>query len=115
MDRRKMLLMKYKYRKPEMGVISFQCLPTQEYFLGPSNDTKADINSNSFKLEANYHPNSILQKLWNQYGKSAFEIGVMKVLPYDEKNADKTDYTKDLEALYSSCIRNIPNARRIKR
>jgi hypothetical protein len=115
MDRKKQLLMESKYRKPEMGIISFRCMPTQDIFIGPSNDTKADINSNSFKLEVNGHPNLILQKLWNQYGKSAFETGVLEVLPYDEKNVDKKDYTKELEELCNRHIRNIPNARRIKR
>jgi hypothetical protein len=54
-----------------------------------------------------------LQKLWNQHGGSAFEIGVLVVLPYDEKDKEKEDYTKELEEMCSRCLRNIERARRI--
>ena len=112
-DRKKQLLMEYKHRKTEMGIISFLCVPTKESFIGHSQDTKAYINSNRFKLEANLHRNSELQKLWNQNGESSFEIGVLDVLPYDEKDKEKEDYTKELEAMCSRYLRNIERARRI--
>ncbi len=113
MDRRKQLQMEYKHRKTEMGIISFRCIPTGESFIGFSQDTKANINSNSFKLGANLHRNSQLQKLWNQYGSSAFEIGVLEVLPYDEKDPEKEDYTAELEELYGRYLENTGGARRI--
>ena len=53
MQRKKQLLGEYKNRKPEMGIISFRCAATEETFLYISKDTKADINSNRFKLSAN--------------------------------------------------------------
>jgi len=56
-NRKKQLLLKYKYRKPEMGIIYFKCISTGDIFIGISKDTKADINSNSFKLGGNLHPN----------------------------------------------------------
>lgn len=113
MDRKKQLLMEYRHRKTEMGIISFHCVPTNESFIGFSQDTKANINSNRFKLGANLHRNSKVQKLWNQYGESAFEIGVLEVLPYDEKDKEKEDYSKELEAVCNRYLRNIENARRI--
>lgn len=113
MDRKKQLLMEYKHRKTEMGIISFLCVPTQDSFIGFSQDTKANINSNRFKLEANLHRDSALQKLWNQYGESAFEIGVLEALPYDEKDKEKEDYTKELEAMCSRYLRNVDKARRM--
>ena len=112
--KRKMLMMQYKFRKPEMGIISFHCLPTGDYFLGPSVDTKADINSNSFQLDAYMHPNSELQGLWKRYGKPAFEVGVAKVLPYDEKEPDRKDYAKELDKLYRKCIKSVPHGRAIR-
>ncbi|MDF2593736.1 MAG: hypothetical protein K0R69_77 [Clostridia bacterium] len=112
MDRRKQLLMEYKNRKTEMGIILFQCVPTQDSFIDYSQDTKAEINSNRFKLDVNLHRNTALQKLWNEYGKDAFEIGVLEILPYDE-DKEKQDYSKELEALCCRYLRNIEKARRI--
>lgn len=111
---KKKLLLKYKYRKPEMGIIYFKCKLTGDIFIDISKDTKASINSNSFKLRGNLHPNSIMQKLWNDYKEDSFEVGVLEVLPYDEKDKDKDDYTKELEALYERKFRSIPKVRRIK-
>jgi hypothetical protein len=115
-NKKKLLLLKYKYRKPEMGIIYYKCISTGDIFIGISKDTKADINGNSFKLRGNLHPNHILQKMWNDYGMDNFEIGVLEVLPYDEKDKDKDkdDYTKELESLYECKSRNLPNAGRIK-
>lgn len=113
-NRKKQLLLKYKYRKPEMGIIYFKCISTGDIFIGISKDTKADINSNSFKLGGKLHPNHILQKIWDDYGRDNFEIGVLEVLPYEEKDKDKDDYTKELESLYERNLRNLSHARRIK-
>lgn len=77
-------------------------------------DTKADINSNSFKLSANGHPNVSLQKLWNEHGEEKFEITVLEVLPYDEKN-EKQDYAMDLEQLLIICLNKVEGTRRLKR
>lgn len=112
--RKKQLLLKYKYKKPEMGIIYAKCTLTEDIFIDIAKDTKANINRNVFQLGYNLHPNSILQKFWNDYGKNNFEIGVLEVLPYDEKEKAKDDYTKELESLYERKLRGTPNARRIK-
>lgn len=109
-QRKKELLEAYKVRKPEMGVISFQCIPTGESFLGISKDTKADLNSNRFKLNANWHPNQRLQELWNQYGEAGFEQTAIKVLKYEDPGADHTD---KLGNLLTQCLQADTNARRI--
>jgi hypothetical protein len=113
-NKKKLLLLKYKYRKPEMGIIYYKCISTGDIFIGISKDTKADINSSSFKLRGKLHPNQILQKMWNDNGMDNFEIGVLEVLPYDKKDKDKDDYTKELESLYERKLRSFPSARRIK-
>ena len=71
-NRKKQLLWEYKNRKPEMGVISYDCIPANKRFLGLAKDTKADINSSSFQLTAGNHPNKDLQKLWREYGSENF-------------------------------------------
>ena len=111
-ERKKQLLEEYKNRKPEMGVISFRCIATEEAFLGISKDTRADFNGTRFKLLANSHPNKQLQNLWNQYGESGFELSVLKVLKYDDP---QVDHTEKLEELREQCLTKDSQARRIWR
>lgn len=110
--RKKQLLEEYENRKPEMGVISFHCAATQETFLGISKDTKADLNSNRFKLTANMHPNKRLQELWNRYSENNFELSVIQVLKYEDLN---TDHTGKLEKMLAQCLESNRDARRIWR
>lgn len=112
MKRKKQLLEEYKNRRPEMGVISYRCIATNESFLGISRDTKADFNSTSTKLAANYHPNKRLQELWNHYGMAGFELSVMKTLKYE--NPDD-DHTAELEELREQCLSLDKQAGRIWR
>ena len=114
MKRKKELLFEYKNRNPEMGVIFFQCVVTQDAFFYPSRNTKADINGNRFQLELGNHPNRVLQTLWKKYGAANFAIAVAEVLPYDEKEADK-DYTADLEKLCELYINRTGKAMKLKR
>lgn len=109
-NRKKELLEAYKNRLPEMGVISYYCKVTNEVFLGISKDTKSDFNSNNFKLAANWHPNKLLQELWNKYGQENFELSVIKVLKYDDLHED---HTEKLESLREQCFVDNPNARRM--
>lgn len=112
MKRKKQLLEEYKNRRPEMGVISYRCIATNESFLGISTDTRVGFNSNNVKLASNYHPNKRLQELWNLYGMEGFELSVMKVLKYE--NPDD-DHTSKLEALREQCLILDKQARRIWR
>ena len=100
-EKKKQLLEEYKYRKPEMGVISFKCLTTGESFLGVSSDTRADFNSNLAKLNFGGHPNKQLLSLWQTYGQDNFEVNVIKVLKY--KDPDE-DHKGELEALREICL-----------
>ena len=110
MKKKKELLEEWKNRRPEMGVISFLCKATGESFLGTSKDTKADFNSNRFKLLTGNHPNKRMQELWQQYGEAGFEYVVLKVLKYEDPQEDHTD---ELEELRELCFANDPQARRI--
>lgn len=110
--RKRQLLEEYKNRRPEMGVISYRCIVTNESFLGISKDIKADFNSIRYKLATNWHPNKQLQELWNQYGESGFELSVLKDLKYEDP---KADYTDELEALREQFLTQDKQARRIWR
>ncbi|MDR1069082.1 MAG: GIY-YIG nuclease family protein [Clostridiales Family XIII bacterium] len=100
-QRKKQLREEYKYRKPEMGIISFRCAAAEEAFLCASQNTQADINTNRFKLSANCHPNKKMQELWNRYGETGFEASVVRVLAYE--NPDD-NHTESLETLLTQCL-----------
>lgn len=111
--RKKKLLMEYKHRKSEMGVFVFKCIPTGKSYIGCTNDTKSAINADKFKLCAGLHKNNNLQADWNNYGNNNFSVEVMEVLPYDEKDAAKTDYIVELEELHDKWIKKTENSEAI--
>lgn len=110
--RKKELIMEYKNRTPEMGVVSYRCKETGESFLGISNDTRAALNSTTMKLSSGYHPNRHLLKLWKQYGEEGFELSVIRVLKYEDPHKD---HTEELEKLREECFAADPKASRIWR
>ena len=110
--RKRELLDEWKNRHPEMGVIAFKCVATGEEFMGISKDTKADFNSNRFKLSAGGHPNKRMQELWDQYGENGFESSVLQLLKYE---SPQDDHTVELEDLLKQCMAKAPQARRIWR
>ena len=93
-----------------MGVISFQCRTTGEAFLTSAADTTAKLNRVRFQLSAGQCPNKRLQELWAQYGEDDFELGVVKVLEYDDP---AEDHTEELETLCELCLLENPKANRI--
>lgn len=111
-NRKKQLLEEYKNRHPEKGVISFHCKATGETFLGISKDTRADLNSNRFKMSAGGHPNKRMQELWNQYGENSFEVTVPKILKYEDPTEN---HTGKLQELYEQCLAAYPEAKKIWR
>lgn len=100
-ERKKQLMMEYKNRRPEMGVISLTCKATGEAFLGTSEDTKIAFNSISARLSGLSHPNKRLQELWNKYGPEGFEQKVIRVLKYEDPGED---HTAELEKLRAECL-----------
>ena len=74
-----------------MGIISISCKPTGDLFLGISKDTRAEFNSNRFKLSIKRHANKQLQELWDRYGENDFEYSVVEVLQYENLEDDPTD------------------------
>lgn len=75
MDRtkKKELLMQWKTRHPEMGIISIQCKATGEIFADISKDLQTAFNSHRFQLSAALHSSRRLQELWNEHGEDGFE------------------------------------------
>lgn len=111
-QRRRELMEEYKNRRPEMGVISFHCAATGELFLGASNDTKADFNSNCFQLDTKGHSNKRLQELWSQYGRDGFTLSVARVLKYEDP---KADHREELDKLLEQCLESSEGAKLIRK
>jgi len=111
--KKKKLILEYKHSKTEMGVYVFECSSTGKSYIGYTNDTKGTINGSKFRLGAGMHPCKDLLKDWKDHGESAFSIRVLEVLPYDEKDETKTDYTKELEALRDKWIESIKDSKAI--
>ena len=106
---KKELKEKYKQMKPDMGVFSYKCLPTNKVYLGYGQSVKANINSLTFQLNlGNYNINKNLQKDWKEYGEKNFEVTVLELLEYD-KDETKTDYTEDLRILQAFCSEKFGN------
>ena len=105
--RKKELLLEYKNRKPEKGIISYRCKETNESFLMASNDTKVSFSSTSAKLSMIYHPNKRLLELWNKYRAEGFELTVLKVLKYEDPNED---YSKKLDSMLVECLEKTENS-----
>lgn len=112
MKRKKELLEAYKFRHPEMGVISYHCKETGDVFLDISKDTKASFNSSNMKLAANWHPNKRLQELWNKYGRESFVLSVVEVLKYSDPHKD---HTAELKEMINQHLAENPQARRVWR
>lgn len=110
--RKRELLMAYRLRRPEMGIISYRCKETGDIFLDISRDTNASFNSTKMKLSANMHPNKVLQELWNKYGPESFELSVVEALDYKDPN---DDHTAKLDALMDKHLAANPEARRVWR
>ena len=108
--RKKELLNEWKMRRPEMGIISISCTATGNQFLGISKDTKADLNSNRFRLSVNLHANKQIQKLWNEHGEQQFLFSVVKTLEYKDQPEEQTE---KLLALLEKCQLDMPQAGRI--
>lgn len=108
--RKKKLLMEYKYRKSEMGIFAFECMPTKKSYIGYTSDTKGTINSNKFKLGAKNHRNKNLQNDWDKHGDSNFSIQVLEILPYDQEDIEKTNYTGKLETLRDKWINKVKDS-----
>lgn len=97
-QRRKELQQQFKEYKTPMGLYAIHCLPSDQYYLGISQNVPALLNRVLFELKGGWHKNKNLQKEWEIYGESGFEMKLLEELPYS-KDETKTDYLEELEIL----------------
>ncbi len=98
-QKRKDLVTEYLNTKTEMGIYSYKCMPTDKSYIGTTQNTKVILNGGTFRLNAGNHKCVNLQNDWNEYGEESFEVKVLEVLPYDEDDDLKSDYSFELENL----------------
>lgn len=110
--KKKELLMQWKTRHPEMGVISMQCKATGEIFADISKDLQRAFNSHRFRLSAALHSSRRLQELWNEHGEEGFEYKVESTLKYDNQDEDQT---AKLIAMLDSFLLEHPHAVKLAR
>lgn len=113
MDRKKQLIMEYKEKKTDMGIICIKNKITDESFFKPHKDTKSYLNRCIFQLNANSHPNYELQEQWQNLGSENFDVFIIEYLPYDKKHPEKTDYTKDLNNLCEKYLNTTKNSKKL--
>ncbi len=104
MDRKKELQMEYKLRKPEMGIIRVTNRENGLKYFTYAVDTQSIINRTKFQLEADLHPDKVLQLDWKKTGKDKFDFDIIERLPYS-KDETKTDYVAALKAMLDKHIR----------
>ena len=84
--------------KPDMGILIVRSNKSNKCFIETSQNIKSYINRIKFQLSSSGHPNTELQKEWNEFGVENFTIEVLEILKYD-KDESKTDYSEELEVL----------------
>lgn len=109
-ERRKQLKSAYAERRPEMGVVCWQC--GEQMWIMASKDTRADYNSTLFQLQAGNFVNRQMQAAFQEQGEESFHWRVLKVLEYDDP---KEDHWEDLELLLMECQDEYPQAQLMRK
>jgi hypothetical protein len=115
-SRKKELRGKYEQMQPEMGAFVFRCKATGKVYLGVETNIPASLNGLQFQLKnGSLLVNRRLQDDWNKYGADGFEIEIVEVLEYDEKDPGKSDYSKELEILKAIWMDKLGNVEQINK
>jgi hypothetical protein len=94
---RKSEIRKYKETPRPMGIFQIQNTATGRAFIGSSKDLPAILNRHQWQLKLGAHPNSELQRDWNDVGVGGFTFTVLDTLPPSEQ--PDNDPSEDLHAL----------------
>lgn len=105
-NRKKEMKEKYKQTKPQMGLMIIRNIKDNKCYIEGVKDLKSVMNSARFKLESGNHPNTELQKRWNEIGPSFFKLEILDYLNYN-KDEMKADYKDDLQALRAMWMEKI--------
>ncbi|MDY4609306.1 MAG: GIY-YIG nuclease family protein [Sphaerochaetaceae bacterium] len=99
MTDRKSLRQQYGATRPTMGILQIRNLQNDRCYLVAAPDLKAAANSHRFRLDLGMHECKELQKEYAATGLELFTLDTLDILPYDEADPSKTDYSTELDAL----------------
>mgnify|MGYP003757405513 CR=1 FL=1 len=97
MQSKKAMIREYKERKKPAGIFQIRNTVNGKILLGSSLNLEGKFNSHRFKLSIGRHPNTALQKDWNEYGPGSFEFEILDVVKDDGDHS--RDAANDLAVL----------------
>jgi group I intron endonuclease len=87
----------YKLMKFKMGVFQIRNKINNKIYIDSSTNLEKIWNRHRLQLNFGNHPNSVLQKEWNEFGEETF---IYEILGEIEETTDvKTDYKKEIKVL----------------
>ena len=98
---RKELTREYKETPRPVGVFRVWNRVNDKSFVGTALDLQAALNGQFARLRFGGHPNTDLQKDWNELGAEAFEFEILDTLaPSDRPDDDPREDLRVLEELW---------------
>lgn len=95
---RKEWINRYKEMKFPMGVFQIRNKFNGKVFIGSSINLTAMQNRLKLQLSTGTHPNSRLQKEWNEFGPENFAFEVLSEIKHEDTRTE-ADYKKEAEEL----------------
>jgi len=92
----------YKEMKFQIGVFQIKNTANNKIYIESSTDLVAIWNRLRFQLNSGLHPNTNLQKEWNEFGQDNFRYEILSEIKQDDKKT--ADYyrkeAKQLEIMF---------------
>jgi group I intron endonuclease len=95
----------YKEIKFRIGVYQIRNISNNKIFVGSSTNLAAIWNRQKFQLNFGSHPNTVLQKEWNEYGQENFVFEIISEIKQDDEK--QINYQKELKSLEAMFIEEL--------
>jgi len=105
MKTRKELKEEYKQMKFRMGVFQVKNKINGKIFIGSSTDLVAIWHAQKLQLDMGIHPNSDLQKDWNEYGAENFVYEIKEEI--NQTDDRQIDFAKEIKTLEEMIIEEL--------
>ena len=102
MKTRKEIKESYKEMKFRTGIYQIRNISNNKIFIGSSTNLAAIWNRQKFQLNYGSHPNTFLQKEWNEAGQDNFVFEILSEIKQDEDK--QLNYQKDVKLLEAMFI-----------
>ncbi len=105
MRSRKEIKESYKEMKFKIGVYQIRNISNNKIYVGSSTNLAAIWNRQKFQLNYGSHPNTVLQKEWNEYGQENFVFEILSEIKQDDEK--QINYQKELKLLKAMFIEEL--------